>query len=671
METPRVQRKLAAILSADVKDYSRLMEQDEIGTVAAIKAHRALFSKCVLEHGGRVVDSPGDNILAEFPSVVNAVECALKIQKELQERNQPLPEDRRMEFRLGINLGDVIEDGGRIYGEGVNIAARVQSLAPAGGICLSGSAYDQIENKLLLTCDYLGEYHVKNISKPIRVYAIREISSKISRRPAKSQKHYWKTVIAALAGILLAAGIGIKITRNPLSSSRDHPTIAVLPFLDMSPAKDQDYFTDGLTEELMNTLCRIPELRVVGRTSCFQFKGKNEDIRAIGRKLNASAILEGSVRKEGGSVRITAQLINAQNGFHIWSETYDRKTDDIFLMQDQIATAVTRALQLTLVGEKIPSQQTQNSEAYHAYLLGKYYGGLRTKEDLERAIEYFHQAINLDSNYALAWTALSLTRQNQTDWGYYPVEAGYREARKAVLQALAINPDLAMAHAGLGGIKLSYEWDWPGADSAYRRALELEPNNSRILANTADLLMTLGLSQECISLVRRAVELDPLNLGILHRLGIYAYYAGFLDEAVKVLEKTLEINPKALSCHEILGEILLQKKQPQEALIEMQQESSTLWRLEGLALTYHALGQEAESDSALAQLISEYQSEAAYEIAGIYAYRGETDQAFTWLERAYEQRDSGLTLMKVDPGISNLRGDPRYAAFLKKMKLNN
>lgn len=672
MNAERAQRKLAAILSADVKGYSRLMEQDELGTVATLKECQNQFASWVTEYRGRVVDSPGDNVLAEFASVVDAVECALKIQKGLCERNAPLPEDRRMEFRIGINLGDVIADGERLYGDGINIAARVQSLAPAGGICISGTAYDQIENKLPLTCDYLGEYQVKNISKPVRVYAIREGSAKTLPRPTpKPRKHFWTKIAIALAVVLVIAGIWIGINRKPPSSLHENPVLAVLPFVDMSPSKDQEYFADGLTDELLNMLCQIPELRVVGRTSSYQFKGKNEDLRAIGRKLNASAILEGSVCKEGRRVRITTQLINAENGFHIWSETYDRQMDDIFSVQDQIAKSVSYALKVTLVDNRTLYQRPKNSDAYNAYILSQYYGGRRTQEDLGKAVEYLNQAIKLDSNYALAWNALAGARMRQADWGYIPVKEGFGQAREAILRALVIDPDLALAYSSLGYIKMYYDWNWAGADSAFRRSLELKPDDARILGNAAGFSLVMGRFEECLSMARRAVQLDPLNLMLLHKLGSYAYYAGKMDEAATALRKALELNPKASSCHEILGLILLQKNQPQDALVEMEQETNPIWRFGGMALAHYALGNQAASDNALAQLITNHQSESAYEIAQVFTYRGEMDKAFEWLERAYKQRDSGLSKVKVDPLLNNLRGDPRYVAFLKEMGFDN
>ncbi len=670
MSVENARRKLAAILSADVKGYSRLMEQDELSTIAVIKEYRIIFAELTAECRGRVVDSAGDNILAEFASVVDAVDCALRIQKELRERNARLSENRRLEFRIGINLGDVIEDGERIYGDGVNIAARVQSLAEAGGICLSGTSYDQVEGKLPLTYRDLGEHRFKNISKPIQVYAIHDSSPRMSRQPVTRLKRYrLKIIMAAIFAVLFASGLWMRSNWRTPNLLRSDLSIAVLPFVDMSPEKDQEYFADGLAEELLNALSQVPALRVVGRTSSFQFRGKNEDLRIIGRKLNVSKILEGSVRKEGGRVRITAQLINASNGFHLWSETYDYEVEDIFAVQEQIAASVTAALKLALIGENALSGQTKNSEAFDLYLLGQYYSGRRSLEDLEKAVDYYNQAIKLDPNYALACVSLAVARLRQADWGHIPVEEGYREGREAVQRALMINPNLATAHSVLGRIKMNYDWDWSGAGIALQRSLKLEPNNARVLGNAAAFFMVMDRQEEGISMMRRVAQLDPLNQSAHFNLGTYAYYTGRLDEAANVLRKALEINPKGLGIHLILGLVLLAEKRPQDALMEIKQETDPGFRLYGLALVYHSLGRNEDSNVALANLIAGYQSDSAFQIAEIYAYRMNFDKAFEWLERAYAQHDSGLPMLKLDPLMKNIKSDSRYLPFMRKMGL--
>ncbi len=483
-------------------------------------------------------------------------------------------------------------------------------------------------------------------------------------------------VVAGL--VVLAAVAGLWLVRQPRTGGEKQappeagtPSIVVLPFVDMSAEKNQEYFSDGLAEELLNDLARIQGLRVAARTSSFQFKGKTEDVRSVGEKLNVGNVLEGSVRREGKRVRITAQLINASDGFHLWSETYDRELDDIFAVQDDIARSVAESLRVALLGGKTatPSKPGRNAEAYNAYLQGRYFFERRSKEDLEKAISYYEQAIKLDPEYSPAWAGLGRARDDQAGGGYLPVEEAYRKARAAVERALALDPNLAEAHAAMGRIKNTYDWDWAGADASFRRALALEPGNAGVVREAGNMALTQGRLEEAIALYGRAVALDPLSPRAHNSLGIAAYYAGRLDEAEAAVKKALELSPERVGTHTLLGRIYLVQAQPQKALAEMQREVELVWRLNGLAMVYHALGRKQESDAALAELTAKYQADFAYQIAEVYAFRGEADRAFAWLERAYVQRDGGLTEMKGDPLLKNLERDPRYAAFLKKMRL--
>ena len=381
MNTEDFQRKLTAIFSADVKDYSRLMSQDEVGTIKTLKSYRELISNFVQQYKGRVIDSPGDNILAAFESVSNAVNCAVEIQRELAERNAQIPSTRMMQWRIGVNLGDVVEDDDRIYGDGVNIAARIESLAEAGGICISGTVYDHVKNKLGLEYEYLGEQEVKNIQEPVRVYKVLSFPGAAAHRVVKAktaaEKKWRKTVLAAAILILLCIGfVAIRnydhlIEKIPVVSDVEEApkTIAVLPFDDLSPEKDQEYFVDGLSEEIINFLCQISGLEVMGKTSSFYFKGKKKKAQEIANELGVEYLLEGSVRKAGDSLRITAQLLRGTDGFHLWSRTYDKelKVEEMFSVQEDIANNVADKLKLTLEALKQVGG-TDNVEAYERYL---------------------------------------------------------------------------------------------------------------------------------------------------------------------------------------------------------------------------------------------------------------------------------------------------------------
>ena len=495
---------------------------------------------------------------------------------------------------------------------------------------------------------------------------------------ARAPRRIGPWIPAAAVVVVLAAATALYLGRSTRAPEPEaaapaaetgKTAIAVLPFANLSPEKDQEYFSDGLTEELLNALAKNPKLRVTSRTSAFSFKGKEGDLKTIADKLGVTHVLEGSVRKAGDQLRITAQLIEVATDSHLWSETYDRQMDNIFAVQEDIAASVGGALKATLERGQPPEVQETEPAAYNAYLQGRYFLDRRSKEDLEKAIGYYEQALRIDPDYARAWVGLAAAHSRQADWGYVPVDEGYGKARQEAEKALELDPNLAEAHASLGCIKRSYDWDWTGADAAYRRALELEPANAEVVSGAATLAATLGRFEEAITLHRRAIELDPLRVRAHYYLGLTAYYAGRLEEAEGAFRKALELNPQYPGAHQVLGRIYLMRSKPEEALAEMQKEPEPLWRGFGLALAYHAAGRKKEADAALADYIDKNQNEAAFQIAEIYAYRGETDKAFEWLERAYKQRDGGLSQLKGDPLLRSLESDPRYAAFLKKMKL--
>ena len=444
----------------------------------------------------------------------------------------------------------------------------------------------------------------------------------------------------------------------------------MLPFADMSAGKDQEYFADGLSEELLNLLAKLPELRVIGRTSSFQFKGRNEDLRVIGEKLNVAHILEGSVRKSGEKLRISAQLIRAADGSHLWSETYDRTLDDIFVVQGNIAGEVVKALKLTLLGTtSVTRSRPVDPEAYNLALQGRFFVERRGQKDLERAVEYFQQSRERDPGYAPAWAGLSQAYARQAGSGYVPAADGYRRAREAAKKSLTLDPQLADAHIAMGWIQNVYDWDWEAADASFRKALALEPGNALALRYAGRLAYTLGRWNEAIDLVNKAIERDPLRPNAYNNLGFVLLAVERDADAEAAFRKTLELDPDGASRHHPIGLALLLQGKTDAALREMQQETDESWRLSGLPLVFHALGRRSESDAALAALKGKYSRDSAYQIAEAHAFRGEVDLAFEWLERAYAQRDGGLAEIKSDRLLRGLAGDPRYKAFLKKLKL--
>ena len=448
-------------------------------------------------------------------------------------------------------------------------------------------------------------------------------------------------------------------------------SIAVLPFADMSAGKDQEYFADGLSEELLNLLAKIPELRVAARTSAFKFKGEKVDVKEVAQKLNVAHILEGSVRKSGNKVRITAQLIKAADGYDLWSETYDRTLDDIFVVQDDIAGEVVKALKLTLLGPTpVPRSKPVDSEAHNLALQGRFFFDQGSRKDLERAEGYFRRSLERDPGYAAAWAGLSQVYLRQANWGFLPSATdGRRRAREAAEKALTLDPKLADAYLAMGRIQRSVDWDWAAADASYRTALDLEPGSAETLRQAGNMAAFIGRWNDAIDLTTKAIERDPLRPHSYASLGD-VYLAVERDkEAEAAYRKAIELDPGGTQWHYNMGLALLLQGKADAALREMRQETEEPLRAEGLPLAFHALGRRGESDAALAALKDKHAGDSAYGIAEVHAFRGEADLAFEWLERAYAQRDSDVTYIKGSRLLRRLIDDPRYKAFLRKLKL--
>jgi TolB-like protein/lipoprotein NlpI len=444
--------------------------------------------------------------------------------------------------------------------------------------------------------------------------------------------------------------------------------VVVLPFVNMSGDPAQEYFCDGLTEELIGRLTRIPELKVVARTSAFAFKGQGVDVRQVGQRLRVEHVLEGSVRKSGSQVRVSAQLVGVGDGYHRWSETYDRNLDDILAVQDEIARSVVTTLQLTLVGEGEPGLGTTSTAAYNAFLMGRYLYGQQNRESLEKSIGYFEEATRHDPAFARAWAGLGATLAYQAGSGYVSPEERFEQARAAVGRALAMNPDLAFAHRVMGWIEMAHDWNWAAAEASYRRAMALEPGRGHL--ESAQLATALGRFDAAVALARRAAELDPISVQVHSTLGLACWYGGRVEEALAAYRKVLELNPGSQAIRGVLGSVYLAQSRPDLAETELSQLTDAYWRLPGMAMVHYSHGRRDESDRALSEFIEKYQAGGAYNVAQVYAFRGEADEAFHWLERAYDQHDGGMFLVKVDPLLENLRTDSRFEALLRKLHLS-
>jgi TolB-like protein/Tfp pilus assembly protein PilF len=450
----------------------------------------------------------------------------------------------------------------------------------------------------------------------------------------------------------------------------DDNSIAVLPFADMSAAKDQEYMSDGIAEELLNLLAKLPELRVIARTSSFSFKGQNLEIPEIARRLGVANVLEGSVRTAGNRVRVTAQLVRASDGAHLWSETYDRTLDDIFSVQDDIAGKVVGQLQIKLLGRKAPVSATMRPEAYSLYMEGLYFSRSSNRENLAKAEEKYKEAVALDAAAVDGWAGLAEVYWAQAGQGFRSMVEGVPLAQEAVARALALDPDSARALTVQGRISSDFMWDFVKAEKELARALELEPGNAGAIRALAALASTLGRLDKAAELHRRAIALDPLRPGSYHSLGILLFLQGDPKLAEDNLRKAVELAPDQATTRSAISQVQLLSGRPQEALQSIEREHDAGWKASGLPMVYFALDRKAEADAALKSFIESFGKDWAYQIAENYAFMGQNDAAFEWLERAYRQPDAGLAQMLADPLLRNLHDDPRWLPFLQKMRLD-
>jgi adenylate cyclase len=524
--TKKATRKLRAILSADVKGYSLLMADDEAFTIRTLKEYRSIMSAKIKEYTGRVVDASGDNLLAEFSSAVDAVECSVEIQKVLKKKNEDFSDDKKLEFRIGVNIGDVVQDGSRIYGSGVNIAARIEGIADPGGICISRNTYDHVHDKLELEYEYLGEHEVKNIKKPVRVYRV-----------------------------LLESVSPKSLVEEPLELP-DKPSIAVLPFNNMSGDADQDYFSDGLTEQIINGLCKVPHLFVIARNSSFAYKGKAISVKQIAHELGVRYILEGSVQKAGDRVRITAQLIDAVTDYHVWSENYDRDLTDIFVLQDEIALSLMYAMQIKLTsGEqaRLWEGDIKNIQAFDKQMRGFECFYRLNEKDNNQARHFFNEAINIDKTSAMPYVMQGCTHivDFWYGWKKSPLQS-LEEAEKNVAKALALNDSLDMAHLLLGWIYLAKR-KHEEAIIECERAVELNPNGADAHAHLALMHIHSDETELAIKLLKRAFRLNPIPPTIYYDFLAMAHMNnGKYEKAIELAKKGLRDNPDQIGIYNTL-----------------------------------------------------------------------------------------------------------------------
>ena len=589
MTTQEVKRKLTAILSADVKGYSRLMGEDEKGTVRTLNAYKEVMASLIQHHHGRIVDAPGDNVLAEFGSVVDAVECAVEIQKEIKTRNAELPENRRMEFRIGINLGDVVEEEGKIFGDGVNIAARLEGLSEAGGVCISGSAYDFVGKKLSLGYEYLGEQTVKNIEKPVRVYRVLmepEAAGKVIGEK-KAKPRIWQRT-AFIVGTFLIVIVAVVVVYHfyfrPAPSIEvaskekmafplpDLPSIAVLPFENMSDDPKQEFFSDGITETIITALSKVPRLFVIARNSTSTYKGKPVKVKQVSEELGVRYVLEGSIQRSADRIRVTAQLIDALTGHHIWVERYDRDLKDIFAIQDEITMRIITSLEVKLTGGgtiRVQASGTNNLEAYLLCLQANDQIIRLNKDGNLLAKQLAEKAIALDPKYPDPYHLLG-----RASWQEIPLGLT-KDPRKSIASAMAftqkaltLDSSLAPAHSTLGMLYTLMRRHDEGIAEC-EKAVNLEPNSAGAYYVLGEVLRYSGRHEEAIAMCKKAIRLNPFPPSWYY-FGLTNAYSltGQYEEAITAGKKAIHIDPNNLVSRVFLATAYSLKGLEEEARIE-------------------------------------------------------------------------------------------------------
>jgi adenylate cyclase len=578
-------RKLTAILSADAVGYSRLMAEDEASTVKTMASYREIMSSLITQHRGRVVDSPGDNVLAEFSSVVDAVQCAVAVQNEFQTRNAELPKNRRMEFRIGINLGDVIDEEDRLYGDGVNIAARLESLADSGGICVSKTAFDQIETKLPLGYEYLGEQSVKNIPKPVGVYRVLmkpEAAGKVIGEKKFLGRFSRRTAMTAIIVLLVVAGglvgwnIYLQQSKNVETASiekmafplPEKPSIAVLPFDNMSGDQNQEYIADGITEYLITNLSKMPDVFVIAKESSFHYKGKSIIVKQVSEELGVRYVLEGSIQKSGDRIRVTAQLIDALKGHHLWAEKYDREMKELFALQDDIVLNILQSLQVQITSfPETFGAGTKNIEAYLKILKGVKHVYKYTKEDFITAKKLYNEAIALDPEYAEAYRLLGWVYAQEVWTGFSnDPELSIKRAEESAFKAIELNASLGSPHALLAFINVFFKGQYEDAIAEGEKAIELDPHAAENLSLHSYILTFNNKCERALILAEKAIRLNPYPQAYyFEALGGALNCLKRSEEAVAAYEKSISLEPNRMWSHADLATIYIQLDREEDA----------------------------------------------------------------------------------------------------------
>jgi adenylate cyclase len=636
-------RQLAAIMFADIVGYTATMQQDEGLALEHLEKVRKSIEKYTKRHHGRILEFRGDGVLCSFMSTQESVRAALAIQLEL--RKEPV-----VPVRIAIHVGDVIMEGDSIYGDGVNIASRLESLAVAGSIFISGRVYDDIKNQKDLPALLLGQFQLKNVQEQFPLYALSHPGLVVPSDPDPDGK-------------------GMRV--GPCC-------ILVLPFMNLTRDPEQEYFSDGLTEELIFNLSKLKELRVISRTTSMKYKNTVKDVPEIQKETGAAYLVEGSIRTQGNHLRITAQFIDAQRDLHMWSENFTGTLDDVFDIQDKVASKITEALRMTLTTDEkntLQKRYTGNLEAYQLYLQGRFFWSKRNEAAFNTAIRFFEKAIEKDPNYALAYAGLADCYNLLGEYTNYSRKELYPKTKEAISKALELDNQLAEAHVSLASILMLSEWDWEGAEKEFRIGIELNPNYATAYHWYSELLLFSGRIRQGVQTMELAAELDPVSMAILKDLGITYYYARQFDKAIEKAIATTVLDPDFIVVHRLLSLCYHGMGMYDEALEENEKwgklTHSQTKTLLAKAMILASAGKKDEARSIMNDVMSNHSlwQNDHRSMALIYVALGEYETAFDWLQKSLEAKEESLSSLKVDPKLDAIRHDPRFNDIVRKIGL--
>lgn len=669
-------RQLAAIMFTDIQGYTAMMQQDEDKAILARGKHRKIFNSITEKHRGRILQYYGDGTLSIFDSAIDAVNCGIEMQLGFQE-------EPSIPVRIGIHTGDIIFSDEEIIGDGVNVASRIESLAIPGSIFVSDKVYDEIKNQKTISTSLLKTFRLKNVQSPIKVYAISNIGLTVPNpedlkgktepeypiSDPKREHHKLKIKKGATLGIAIILAVllfvYLRFDLNSLFPSEiQEKSIAVLAFDNMSGDPDQEYFSDGISEEILNSLVYVDGLKVAGRTSAFSFKGKNEDIRIIGEKLGVNLVLEGSVRKSGNKVRITAQLINVEDGFHLWSETYDREMEDIIAVQEDIANRIVEKLKLQVHETAENIGGTQNIEAYELVLKGHYYFN-RDWEGKVIAMKFLEKAVELDPDYAEAYAFMGETYLQYAGYSMTAADA-YSKARLAAQKAISLNEKNPRAHKVLAYIHLFHDWDWEATLSEYNKAVKYGLPEENEFITYYEIFVNKGYDK-AISVSEQILESDPLRVENHWQLGLCNYFSGRFQDAVTAFDNALELNPNYTEAHHWKGVVLGHLGKFEEATASLEKALEITQGIGPANLELLVLKIQMGKKDEVLQILKPEEFIDPMDPARIYMLLGMFNEAVFWLEQGYREKSVMMITLKHLWVWDPLRDDPRFIEIYGRM----